>query len=112
MTVKLWDVATGVERATLQGHDLGILQSIMPILREFQPVIRTEVYKKLRSADRFALYELLVEAGYDVYRYANGGAAQGAPLVRRQMTEKRHFDVLAFPSRRDSGFRQSQRRAA
>ncbi len=95
-----------------EGHDLGILQSIMPVLRECQPVIRTEVFKKLPAADRFALYELLVEAGYDVHRYADGASPQGTPLVRRQMTEHRHFDVLALPKRHETRGRGQQRRAA
>jgi FkbM family methyltransferase len=92
-----------------EGYDLGILQSILPVLREWQPVIRTEVYKKLTSAERFALHDLFVEAGYDVYRYEDDATPTGNPLERREMTKARHFDVLAVPRVRAKG---AMRRAA
>lgn len=85
-----------------EGHDLAILESILPLLRERQPVVRTEVFKKLPMADRFALHELLVSAGYDVFRYVEDGAPQGCSLSRRDMTTARHFDVLAVPRNRQS----------
>jgi FkbM family methyltransferase len=85
-----------------EGHDLAVLESILPLLLERQPVVRTEVFKKLPTADRFALHELLTAAGYDVFRYAESATPQGKPLGRRDMTAARHFDVLAVPRLRQS----------
>lgn len=79
-----------------EGHDLAILKSILPLLRERQPVVRTEVFKKLPAAERRALYDLLSDGGYAVYRYDSAGSA-GAGLTRGDMTAIRHFDVLAVP---------------
>jgi FkbM family methyltransferase len=82
-----------------EGHDLAILASIMPALREWQPVIRTEVFRKLRAANRYELHDFLVEAGYEVFRYAGGDRPQGEPVARQGMTAHKHFDVLALPRR-------------
>jgi FkbM family methyltransferase len=83
-----------------EGHDLGILQSIAPVLGEQRPVVRTEVFKKLGGADRRALHGLLAELGYEVYRYGGEDAPQGQPLSARAMTAERHFDVLALPRKK------------
>jgi FkbM family methyltransferase len=83
-----------------EGHDLSILESILPVLRELQPVVRTEVFKKLPANDRHALYDLLADAGYSVHRYLGGAAPQGQLLARGDMTAIRHFDVLAVPLNR------------
>jgi FkbM family methyltransferase len=80
-----------------EGHDLGILQSIEPVLRERRPVVRTEVFKKLPAGDRRALHALLTDLGYDVFRYGGEAEPQGAPLTPRSMAAERHFDVLALP---------------
>ena len=38
-----------------------------------RPVICTEVYRKLMPGERYALYDLLADAGYRVHRYQDGG---------------------------------------
>ena len=47
-----------------EGYDRAILASILPILRERRPVIRTEVFRKLVASERYALFDLLADAGY------------------------------------------------
>jgi hypothetical protein len=69
------------------------------LLRERRPVIRTEVFRKLVADERYALYDLLAEAGYRVHRYLDGTESQGRALVRRDMTREKHFDILAVPER-------------
>jgi FkbM family methyltransferase len=80
-----------------EGYDRAILQSLLPILRERRPVIRTEVFRKLRADERFALYDLLSGAGYRLHRYREVGASQGESLDRVDMTRDKHFDILAVP---------------
>ncbi len=81
-----------------EGHDRSILESILPILRERRPVVRTEVYKKLSEVERHGLYDLLADAGYELFCYADGANPLGHSLTRRSMTLTRHFDVIAVPS--------------
>ncbi len=85
-----------------EGHDRSILASILPVLREWQPVVRTEVFRKLHAADRHALYDLLAEAGYELFRYLGGASPQGPAIARGEMTAHKHFDVVAVPPRRRS----------
>lgn len=85
-----------------EGYDRAILASILPVLRDRQPVIRTEVFRKLVASERRDLYDLLAAAGYEVFRFAGGAAPQGAKLRRDDMTREKHFDVLALPRERQA----------
>lgn len=80
-----------------EGYDRTILESISPLLREQKPVIRTEVFRKLVASERHALYALLEDIGYGVFRYEGGDAPQGQPIDRDAMTAEKHFDILAMP---------------
>ncbi|HEX6963737.1 MAG TPA: FkbM family methyltransferase [Lacipirellula sp.] len=82
-----------------EGYDRVILKSILPILREHQPVVRTEVFRKLKGYDRHVLYELLTGNGYEVFRYEPGANPRGPRLRREQMTAQKHFDILAISKR-------------
>lgn len=84
-----------------EGYDRAILQSLLPIVREYRPVIRTEVFRKLRPGERHALYDLLSGEGYRLHRYEFDGDPQGRPLARTDMTREKHFDILALPRRQD-----------
>ena len=83
-----------------EGYDRSILESILPVLREFQPVIRTEVFCKLTAVERHTLYDLLAGNGYDVFHYEAGARPQGQSLRREKMTAAKHFDVLAISKQR------------
>jgi FkbM family methyltransferase len=80
-----------------EGYDRAILDSILPVLRVFRPVIRTEVYRKLVASERFALFDLLAGAGYRIHRFQESEEAVGPTLGRSDMTREKHFDVLALP---------------
>lgn len=80
-----------------EGYDRAVLQSILPILREQRPVVRTEVFRKLVANERRELFDLLAAAGYEVFRFEGGAAPQGRRLRREEMTREKHFDVLALP---------------
>jgi hypothetical protein len=80
-----------------EGYDRAVLESILPVLRESQPVIRTEVYRKLMKAEREALFNLLAGIGYDVHRFHDGVEPRGRLLALGDMMAEKHFDVLAVP---------------
>lgn len=83
-----------------EGFDRHILESILPVLRERRPVVRTEVFKRLSNGERQALFDLLSSAGYDLHRYAAGADPVGPALARSKMSVERHFDVIALPKKR------------
>jgi FkbM family methyltransferase len=80
-----------------EGYDRAILVSILPILCEWQPVIRTEVFRKLVTSERHALFDLLRGVGYRVHRYCDDAQPLGQHLGRHDMTREKHFDILAVP---------------
>jgi FkbM family methyltransferase len=82
-----------------EGYDRAILATITPILRERRPVIRTEVFRKLLAGERYALFDLLAEAGYRCHRYEDEADPVGRLLGRRDMTGEKHFDMLAIPAK-------------
>jgi FkbM family methyltransferase len=81
-----------------EGYDRAILASILPILRETQPVIRTEVFRKLLKNERYALFDLLSNIGYRVHRFRGEADLLGESLDRRDMIRDKHFDILAIPA--------------
>jgi FkbM family methyltransferase len=83
-----------------EGYDRAVLASILPVLREQKPVIRSEVFRKLVAKERYALHELLAELGYSVHRYTDSGELVGEKLECRDMTKFKHFDILALPNRK------------
>lgn len=80
-----------------EGYDCAILRSILPILLETRPVIRTEVFRKLLASERRELYDLLADNGFEVFRFEGGRQPQGSPVSRDKLTAEKHFDILALP---------------
>ena len=80
-----------------EGYDRAILESILPIIRERRPVIRTEVYRKLLARERHELFDLLAGAGYRIHRFIEDRQLLGEILELNDMRREKHFDVLAVP---------------
>jgi hypothetical protein len=80
-----------------EGYDRAILDSLLPVLRESRPAVRTEVFRKLVSGERFALFDLFADIGYRVYLFAEGAGPLGPRLDRGDMVRRKHFDILAVP---------------
>ena len=79
-----------------EGHDRAVLESIRTILVETQPTISTEVYRKLLTSERYALWDLLDGTGYDAFHFCEGANPQGAAVSRVDVTKEKHFDILAI----------------
>ncbi len=80
-----------------EGYDRKILQTLLPIVRKYRPVIRTEVFRKLVPEERYALYNFLVGERYQLHRFREGSDSQGNLLGRDDMLREKHFDILAVP---------------
>jgi FkbM family methyltransferase len=81
-----------------EGYDRAIHASLLPIIERRRPVIRTEVFRKLTAPERFALHDLLTEAGYRLHRHLDAADPQGVLITRRDMLRRKHFDILAVPA--------------
>ncbi|WP_145247938.1 hypothetical protein [Aeoliella mucimassa] len=74
-----------------------ILRTLQPVLAQRRPVIRCEVFRKLVASERYALHDFFVKLGYEVVRYMGIEHGPGGPVSRKEMTETKHFDVMAVP---------------
>jgi len=83
-----------------EGYDRQVIQSILGILQEFQPVVVCEVYRRLNNTEREALFDVLDRAGYQCHRQATGRDLVGPTVKRDELMNERHFDMIALPCRR------------
>ena len=82
-----------------EGYDRQVLQSILGLVREFQPVIVCEVYRRLTQSEREALFDLISQAGYECYQYAGAVTFVGDHVTRDDLMKSPHFDMVALPRR-------------
>lgn len=80
-----------------EGYDEHVIRSLSGLLREYRPVIRCEVLKRLVPAERESLFDVLQAAGYESYRYEPGEKLRGEKLSRDGLMRWKHFDILAVP---------------
>lgn len=80
-----------------EGYDKQVIESIIKILKEYRPIVKCEVLKKLTSAEREALFDALRDAGYVCHKVNNEDNLKGELIRRENMDQWRHFDILAIP---------------
>lgn len=78
-----------------EGFDLYILKAIEPILREYRPAIKAEVYQHADDSYRKEMLGFFDGLGYDVFRIVGEPIEPGPRLEEGMMAEPRHFDLLA-----------------
>ncbi len=79
-----------------EGYDKDILLSLRSIIDEFKPSIMFEVFKKLNKEDRFELYDLFKNSGYDLFKFDDFDLnASTKQIEREEMNNWRHFEVYA-----------------
>ena len=77
-----------------EGSDLYVLKSISSLLKQVCPVIQTEVMRRTPADYRYAMYDFLVEHGYEVSHHDN--ASNLAKMPREQMLEGNNFDLFCI----------------
>lgn len=80
-----------------EGYDKEILKTIPHILKEYKPNLMLECYKKLSREERFELYDILINHGYDVFFLENfEEEGNKIKLEQHNMTDRKHFEMLAI----------------
>jgi FkbM family methyltransferase len=80
-----------------EGYDRQVIQSLLGILRDYQPVIVCEVYRRLNMEEREALFDVLAEAGYECFHQSSGNDLVGNRVERAALLDAGHFDIIALP---------------
>lgn len=81
-----------------EGYDTDILKSILPFVKKLKPNIIFECFAKLTNSERYFLYNLVADLGYDLYYVDAFDINTKKQLIKREnMTDWKAFDVLAIP---------------
>lgn len=80
-----------------EGYDKEIIKSISPMLKDFQPKLMVECYKKLTTTERNELFDVIDNLGYNIYYLENfNDNGQRIKIERNNMSDHRHFEMLAI----------------
>jgi len=80
-----------------EGLDYEILLTLEEIIIEYKPTVIFEVFKTVNKEDRYHLFELFNQIGYDLYKFEGFNIDQQVKkLVKEDMNRWRHFDVYAI----------------
>lgn len=81
-----------------EGHDFAVFRSLLPLVKERRPSIRSEIHRFMPLEERREYLQALQSAGYEVFVALPDGSANiiGEPVTEQTLVNGRHFDVLAF----------------
>jgi hypothetical protein len=73
------------------------VKGILPIIREFRPIMKVEVFKKTSTEYRRELLNLFTGMNYDVFMIDREPAHPGVRLTESNLHERSHYDILCSP---------------
>ena len=82
-----------------EGYDLYILMSIENILRDYLPVVKAEVFKKVSTEYRLKLLSFFINLGYTVYKIKEEPMTLGDKLTKENIEIEKHYDILCLPNK-------------
>lgn len=83
-----------------EGLDYEILLSLREIIVKYKPSVIFEVFKSVTKEDRYNLFDLFDQLGYELFLYIPFDRNNPVKkLARKDMTIKRYFDVYATYSK-------------
>jgi FkbM family methyltransferase len=80
-----------------EGYDLSVLTSIEPLLREFRPYLKVEVYKHSKLEYRRDLLAFLRGLGYRPHRVENDSHFRGPVVLPTDVMRWSHYDLFCVP---------------
>ncbi|GAB3919378.1 hypothetical protein GCM10028804_10940 [Larkinella terrae] len=81
-----------------EGLDIEIIKSIETLLATYKPTVIFECFKRLPARERYDLYDSIQKKGYNLYYIEKFEADTPKVLLKREnMTDWKHFDVVATP---------------
>ncbi len=80
-----------------EGYDLHVLRSIEQLIREYRPIIKSEMFKKTDQQYRHEMLEFFEKLNYIVYKVREEPFEKGEQLSRENLGVGSHYDILALP---------------
>lgn len=84
-----------------EGADLMVLQSIVGLIKEFHPYIRSEVYKHTTPMERRELFQFFLDLDYSIFEFESSESLQGRPMGLDDVMHSEHYDIFAVPPESD-----------
>lgn len=81
-----------------EGYDLSVLQSLHQIIREYRPVVKSEVYKKTSQNYRNEMLSFFDGLDYTAWKIRMEPLERGDLLRRETLGSGNHYDILALPN--------------
>ncbi len=81
-----------------EGYDLYVIRSLENIIKEFRPIIKSEIYKKTDIEYRLQLLGFFVNHNYSIYKIIEEPIKAGPPLSEDNLAEWKHYDILCLPN--------------
>lgn len=82
-----------------EGYDLYVLKSIERVIREYRPVIKSEIFKKTDQKYRIEMLEFLEMLDYVTYKIGKEPVGRGERLSCENLGSGSHYDILALPNK-------------
>lgn len=83
-----------------EGYDKEIVKSIAGLIVQYKPVIIAEVFRNLTKEERYEMYDVIADKGYDLFYFADFDIkAETTPIQRADMSNWPHFNVYAIPTK-------------
>lgn len=80
-----------------EGYDPVVVESLRPLLTEFRPVLKTEIFKLLKRTDRQQFLSRLAEMGYRCFRLIGETEQPAERIDEGNVHQWEHFDLLCLP---------------
>lgn len=80
-----------------EGYDLHVVKGILPVIREFRPFLKVEVFKKTGADYRRELLDLFTGLNYGVFIVEDESVHRGPRLTAENLNERPHYDILCTP---------------
>jgi len=80
-----------------EGFDRAVAKTLVDLLRDSRPFLKTEIYKHMPAAEREGYFEDLRQLGYRLYKFGEVEYRGEALRKAADLSKRRDFDVFAVP---------------
>ena len=84
-----------------EGYDLIVIRSIHKLISECRPYIKAEVFMHTSYEQRIALYHILRDLEYNIYKFVSESNYKGEIIDSSNLMQWKHYDIFCIPQEHD-----------